>query len=179
MSKSSVNKTAALVRGIVLSIAFAMLTPVLTACGSEDDPIGDATTSPDGPVQLDGGIDGSDAMSPPDAPQLDVCQQQDPPPQGAYVMSGKDLRCGILAAPGDHNSWAFAGSSEFNCVLDVHPDTETGTICVVLCAGHFGADYTNLVIERAGLQGPFRFYYTPVGNEEYVCYDPSTLPSQS
>ncbi len=176
MSKSSVNKTAALVRGIVLSI-LVMLTTLLAACGGEDDPIGDATTSPDGPVQLDGGID---AMSPPDAPQLDVCQQQDPPPQGAYVMNGKSLRCGANAMPGDHNSWIFAGSSEFSCNLDVHPDTETGAICVVLCDGHFGADYTNLVVERAGLQGPYRFYYTPPGDVmEYVCYDPSTLPSQS
>jgi hypothetical protein len=56
--------------GIALSIAFAMLTPVLTACGGEDDPIGDAKSPDAPPVQLDGGIDGSDA---PDAPQLDAC----------------------------------------------------------------------------------------------------------
>jgi hypothetical protein len=58
--------------GIALSIAFAMLTTLLTACGEEEDPIGDAK-SPDGPVQLDGGgidtgVDSIDA-----APQLDMC----------------------------------------------------------------------------------------------------------
>lgn len=66
--RKSVSKAA--MSGIALSIAFAMLALVLTACGGEDDPIGDAK-SPDGPPQLDGGIDASiDTI---DAPQLDMC----------------------------------------------------------------------------------------------------------
>lgn len=166
----------AMIRAFVVFAFITLTTLMLTACGEpgDDDIVDggrpDSMTQPDGQVTIDAGT--------PDVPQLDVCQQQDPPPQGAYVMMGKELLCGEMLHPGDHTSWAFLDVN-FACQLDVHPDTETGAICVVLCPGHFGADYSAITIERAGLNGPYRFYYTPPGSIEMVCYDPRTLPSQS
>jgi hypothetical protein len=147
----------------------------LSGCAEHPDTIYDGP-----PPTLDAGIDSTaETDAGHDGQMLDICQQQSPPPTGAYTLLTTPIwTCGQSSTPFNHDQWSTQGTPWQSTVRVQAMDT----MCGVTLPGYVDnpMDYQALTVMRAGADGPRRFYFGIPGADftdvEFVCVDPQTIP---